>query len=96
MCLDVLVIIMLLSCRFLGKSCSFGQPYMFFVLCIFVILLVSHFGFEDGTEVLMAPVPGHYSLLTFLYPIIFRFFLVSVAEHTNLCRTWSEQLIVFS
>ena len=30
-----------------------------FVLCLFVILVVSHFGFKCGTLVLAASVPGH-------------------------------------
>ena len=29
------------------------------MLCLFVILIVSRLGFEGGTVVLIAPVPGH-------------------------------------
>ena len=31
---------------------------MFSLLCPFVALVVSHFGFEGGTLVLIAPLPG--------------------------------------
>ena len=41
-----------------GKNCSFGKPYVHFVLCIFVILVLSHFSSESGTVVLNDPVPG--------------------------------------
>ena len=34
-----------------------------------VYLVVSHFGFEDGTVVLIAQVPGHCLLFTVLYPL---------------------------
>ena len=34
-------------------------PYVLFVLCLFVILVISHFGFDGGTLVLIASVPGH-------------------------------------
>ena len=42
-----------------GNSCSFGQPYVFFVSRIFIILILSHSGFVGRTMVLMDPVPGH-------------------------------------
>ena len=32
---------------------------MFSMLCIFVALVVSHFGFEDWTRVLIESVSGH-------------------------------------
>ena len=48
-----------MSGHFLGKSCSFGLPYALFALFLFVTLVVSHFGFNGGTMVLIAPVPGH-------------------------------------
>ena len=38
---------------------------------IFVILVVSHFGFEDWTVVLIAPVPGHYANTPMQYTAIF-------------------------
>ena len=55
----ILVRFRLLSCHLLGKSCSFGELYVLFVLCLFVILVVSYFGFENGTVVLIAPLPCH-------------------------------------
>ena len=35
-------------------------------ILIFVILVISHFGFEGGIWVLIAPVPGHCILVTFI------------------------------
>ena len=32
---------------------------MFSLLCLFVALVVSHFGFEGGTLALIVTVPGH-------------------------------------
>ena len=49
----------------MGKSCSFGQPYVHFVLCIFVNLAGSHFGFDGGIVVSIAPVLGHRLPFTF-------------------------------
>ena len=45
----------------MGKSCSFRLPYVLFVLClhVFVILVIFHFGSEGGTLVLITSVPGH-------------------------------------
>ena len=41
----------------LGKTCSFGR-LMFPLLCLFVALVVSNFGFEGRTLVLIASVSG--------------------------------------
>ena len=38
---------------------------MFSLLCLFVTFVVSHFGFEGGTLVLIATVPSHYFPFTF-------------------------------
>ena len=38
---------------------SVNVLHVFFELCLLVILLISHFGFEGETLVLVAPVPGH-------------------------------------
>ena len=46
----------------MGKSCSPSGPYVLFVLCLFVILLIkliSRFGFERGIRVLIVSVPDH-------------------------------------
>ena len=40
--------------------------HMFPLLCIFVVSVVSHLGFEDGTFVLITPVPGHCFPFTFV------------------------------
>ena len=50
-----------------------GLPYLF-LLCRFVILVVSHFGFEGRTLVLITPVPGH--CLPFTFDIISELILV--------------------
>ena len=39
---------------------------MFSLLCLFVALVVSHLGFEDGNFVLIAPVHG------LCFPLLFR------------------------
>ena len=44
---------------FLETCCSFHLPHVQVVLCLFVILVVSLLGFEGGTLVLIASVPGH-------------------------------------
>ena len=38
---------------------------MFFLLCLFAVLVVSHFGFDGRTLVLIAPVPGQCLPFTF-------------------------------
>ena len=52
---------------FFGKICPLGWPYVIFVICIFVILVVLfHFGFEGRIQlVLIVHVRGHCSTLTF-------------------------------
>ena len=46
-----------------GKKLLTQKTYVRFVLCLFVILVVSHLGFEGVTLVLIVPVPD-YCLLT--------------------------------
>ena len=54
-------------------SCSFGLPYVLIVFLIIVILVVlvlviqviTHFGFEGGTLVLIASVPSNCLSFTF-------------------------------
>ena len=41
--------------------------FFFFFFFFFVILVTSHFCFEGGTLVLIAPVPGHCLPFTFCY-----------------------------
>ena len=36
----------LLRGHLLGKNCPLGLPYVLFVSCLFVILVISRFGFE--------------------------------------------------
>ena len=38
----------------------YSSLYVLAVLCLFVTLVVSHFGFEGRTLVLIAPVPSHH------------------------------------
>ena len=39
--------------------CSMYLPYVPHVICIFVILVMSHFGFEGRIFVLVVPPSGH-------------------------------------
>ena len=47
------------------KELLIRLPYDFFVLCLFVITVISNFDFEGGTLVLIASVPGHCLPFTF-------------------------------
>ena len=47
-----------MATQILGKSCSFGLPYIIFVLCLLVSKVGSHFG-EGRTLVLIVSVSGH-------------------------------------
>ena len=40
-------------------------PCVLFVLCLFVILVDSHFGFEGKTLVMIAPVPDHCNFFSY-------------------------------
>ena len=44
----LLVQVVLLSGHLLGNSCPLGWPFVLVVFCIFVIFVISHFGFESG------------------------------------------------
>ena len=55
----------LLSGHLLGNSCSLDIPYVFFVFWLFVILVISRFGFEGLFWVLIASVLDLCILLTF-------------------------------
>ena len=52
-----------------GNSCSFGVPYVLFVMS-FLALVISHFRFEDRALVLIVSVPGHCLPFTFLTSIV--------------------------
>ena len=41
------------------ERAAYSVNHMFSLLCLFVVLVVSHLGFEDGNLVLTAPVLGH-------------------------------------
>ena len=56
---------MKLSGQLLEESCSFGLAYVFYIFTVF--LVISHFGFEGGTLVLIASVPGHCLSFTLKY-----------------------------
>ena len=56
-----------LSGHLLGKSCALGLPSVLFVFCLFVIVDVSHFGFEGRPLVLISTVPGHCLPLFFVF-----------------------------
>ena len=38
----------MLSGHLLGNSCPLDWPFVLIVFCVFVFLLISHFGFESG------------------------------------------------
>ena len=59
----------------MGRSCPFVQPYVLFarIMSVFLIFVVSHFGFEGGTVVLIAPVPVHCFPMERLFKIIHLF-----------------------
>ena len=50
---------------FFGNSCPIGWLFVLIVFCLFVILVIPHFGFESGICLLIAPVPVHCFLITF-------------------------------
>ena len=54
----------------LGVNCSFGLPYVLYVFLLIVILVISHFGFDGGTLVLIASVTGLAYLLLSIYKIL--------------------------
>ena len=56
----------LLSDHLCGNSCPLGWPFVLIVFCLFVILVISNFGFESWICLLIAPVPVHCVLVTFL------------------------------
>ena len=43
----------------MGNSCPLGWPSVLIVFCLFVILVISHFGFESGIRHLIALVRVH-------------------------------------
>ena len=55
----------------LGKSCPLGWPCALIVFCLFVILVISPFGFKGLVWFLVAPVPVHCLLVTFLHILFF-------------------------
>ena len=55
----------LLSDHLFGNGCPLGWPFVLIVFCLFVILDISHFGFESRICLLIAPVPVHCFLVTF-------------------------------
>ena len=55
----------LLSDHLLGNSCPLSWNFVFIVFCVFVVLVISHFGIEGGICLLIAPVPVHCILITF-------------------------------
>ena len=57
MCVRIILVrFRLLSCHLLGNSCSLGWPYVLFVFWLFVILVMTRFGFEGWIWVLIASV----------------------------------------
>ena len=57
MCVRIILVrFRLLSGHLLGNSCSLGWPYVLFVFWLFVILVMTRFGFEGWIWVLIASV----------------------------------------
>ena len=50
--------------NFLERA-ALSVDHMFFMSLLFVILVISRYGFEGGIWVLITPVPGHCILVTF-------------------------------
>ena len=66
---------------------------MFFfvnVLCLFVILVISHFGFDGRTLVLFSPVPGH--CLPF-YLTLYKKNVACLSKAVIKCRNYFGELI---
>ena len=57
----------LLSDHLLGNSCPLGWPFVLIVFCLFVILVISHFGLESRICLLIAPAPVHCFLITLFF-----------------------------
>ena len=47
------------------ESTAHSDHHIFSLLCLFVVLVVSHFGFEGGNRIKIAPVPGRCLSFTF-------------------------------
>ena len=62
----ILVRFGLLSGHRLGNSCSVGRPYVLLIFWLFVILVISHFGFEGWILVLIDSVRDVCILFTFV------------------------------
>ena len=60
------VLLGFLSGHPLGNSCPVGKPFVIIVLCLFVVLDISHFGFKSGIWLLIASIPVHCFLVTFI------------------------------
>ena len=56
----------LLSDHLCGNSCPLGLPFVLVVFCLFVILVISYFGFKSRICLFIAPVTVHCVLVTFL------------------------------
>ena len=61
----ILVRLGFLSGHLLGKSFSLSRPFVLFVVLLFVIFVISRFGFDGRICVPIALVPGHCLLVTF-------------------------------
>ena len=68
----------LLSGHLLGKSYPLSWPCVLVVFCLFVISVISRFGFEGWVWILFAPVPVHCLLVTFFRLI----FSLCLLEHS--------------
>ena len=74
----------LLSDHLLGNSCPIGWPFVLIAFCLFVVLVISHFDFEDGICLLIALVPVHCLLITF------------ISKNVNAMKTFLYFVIILS
>ena len=65
MCLFIILLVRfgLLSGHLSGKSCPLGWPCVLIVICLFISLVISRFGFEGGVRLLIAPASVHWLLV---------------------------------
>ena len=73
LCLFIILLVRfgLLSGHLLGNSCQLGWSFVHIVFCLFVILVIFHFGFESGLCLVIAPVRVHCFPITFIEYIKF-------------------------
>ena len=67
----------------MGDCCSLGWPYVLFLFCLFVILVISRFGFECWIWAMIASVPDLFHYLKKLVPDVTYQVLVEIDRSTG-------------